>query len=218
MPLLTLQSLVDRVYSKLDNNQLLYPTFPVVVDAINEALLVLNLQTGFIQTTIQVPGYSQQNRVWYDVPDGIVIPTRVQFENTYLQPATLNGIGQTYPNWISDTTANTGLPVSYWVKAGLRKFGLYPADALGGQDIRVTGVAEPAPLVNLTDAVPIPNEYVSAFDLLASHTLQLKESSALFAHSSLDYQAYMRIMKKAGMWRGMIQPRYFVEAQQPKGT
>jgi hypothetical protein len=218
MPLLTLQGLIDRVYARLDNNQLLYPTYPVVVWAINEAIQVLNLQTGFIQTTLQVPGWSQQNRVWYDVPAGIVIPTRVQFESTYLQPATLNGIGQTYPNWTGDTTANTGLPVAYWIPAGLNKFAIYPADALGGQDIRVTGVAEPAPLVNLTDAVPMPNEYVSAFDLLAAHTLQLKESSAMFAQSSTDYQAYMRTMKKAAMWRGMVQPRYFVEAQQPKGT
>ena len=217
MPLLTLNDLVARVYARLDGNTLLYG-LARIVEQINESLQLLNLQTGFIQTTILVSGGSQANRVWYDTPEGIVIPTRVQYGHNYLQPATLNGIGQTYPNWISDTTANTGLPVSYWVKAGLNKFGLYPADALGGEDIRVTGVAEPTPLVNMTDAVPMPNEYVSAFDLLASHTLQLKESSAMFAQSSLDFQGYMRVMKKAGMWRGMIQPRYFVEAQQPKGT
>lgn len=217
MPLLTLQALVDRVYARLDGNSLLY-SLPIVIDKINEAIQLMNLQTGFIQATVLVSGGSQANRVWYNTPAGIVIPTRVQYGYNYLQPATLNGIGQSYPNWISDTTANTGLPVSYWVKAGLNKFGIYPADVLGGEDIRVTGVAEPAPLVNLTDAVPMPNEYVSAFDLLASHTLQLKESSTMFAQSSLDFQAYIRIVKKAGIWRGMIQPRYFVEAQQAKGT
>jgi hypothetical protein len=217
MPTLTLQTLLDRIYSRLDDNRLLYSLLRVV-DAINEAIQALNLQTGFIQTTIQVPGASQANRVWYDVPAGIVIPTRVQFESWRLQPATLNGIGQTYPNWVADTTANTGLPVSYWIPVGLTKFAIYPADALGGQTIRVTGVAEPTPLVNLTDAVPMPNEYVSAFDLLAAHTLQLKESSTMFGQSSLDYQAFMRIMKKANIWRGMVQPRYFVEAHQPKGA
>lgn len=217
MPLLTLNDLVARVYARLDGNASLY-SLPRLVDAINEAIQVLNLQTGFIQTTVQAPNYSQTNRVWYDVPAGIVIPTRVQFEAWYLQPATLNGIGQMYPNWTSDTTANTGLPVSYWIPAGVTKFAIYPADALGGQDIQVTGVAEPTPLANMTDSVPIPNEFVSAFDLLAVHTLQLKESSTMFGQSSLDYQAFMRIAKKASMWRGMVQPRYFVEAQQPKGT
>ena len=217
MPLLTLQSLVDRTYARVDANALLYP-LPEVVSAINEALIVLNLQTGFIQTTVQVPGWSQVNRVWYDVPDGIVIPTRVQFEFNYLNPANLNGIGQQYPNWISDTTGTTGMPVTYWVKAGLKKFAIYPADSLGGQDIRVTGVAEPTPLVAMSDTVPLPNEYISAFDLLASHTLMLKESSVMFSHASLDFQGYMRIMKKAAIWRGMVQPRYFVEAEQPKGS
>ena len=190
-----------------------------VVDAVNEAIQILNLQTGFIQTTVQVPGYSQINRVWYDTPTGIIIPLRVQFDVNYLQSATLNGIGRIYPNWTIDTTALTGLPVTYWIPAGLKKFAIYPADSLGGYSIYVTGVQEPVPLVNLTDVVPMPNECVSAFDLLASHTLQLKESSALFAQSSNDYQGYMRMMKRMAIWRGMVQPRYFVsEAQQPATT
>jgi hypothetical protein len=213
MPLLTLADLQNRVYSRLDQNSLLYP-ISQLNDAINEAIQVLNLQTGFIQTTVQIPGWSQQNRVWYDVPSPIVIPLRCQFEGSYLQPATLNGIGRQYPNWTSDTTSNTGLPVTYWIPAGLGLFAIYPADALGGQDLRMTGVQIPPTLVNLSDTVPIPNEYVSAFDLLAVHTLQLKESSEMFAQSSLDYQAFMRVMKKASIWRGMIQPRYFIESQQ----
>jgi hypothetical protein len=121
-----------------------------------------------------------------------------------------------FPRWTADTTANTGMAVSYWIPAGLRKFAIYPADYLGGQMIQVTGVQEPGPLINATDKVPMPNDYVASFDNLASHVLLLKESPAIFAQGSVDYQKYLSVNKEATIWRGLTQPRYFIQAQQPK--
>ncbi len=216
MPLVTLGALKARVYSRLDGNTLLYQPSEVA-SALNEAVQVVNLSTGFIQGTFQIPGWSQANRIWYDTPAQILIPLRVTFEGMYLQPTTLWQLGASYPNWTADTTSSVGLPVSYWVPCGLTKFGIYPADSLGGCDIRVTGVMEPVPLVADTDILNLPNEYASAVDFLAAHTLMLKESSTIFAHGSTDYQKYLSVNKKMTIWKGLTQPRYFIpEAQQAK--
>ena len=216
MPLVNLATLKARVYSRVDSNRLLF-TAPEVQAAINEAIQVVNLSTGFIQGTFQIPGWSQVNRIWYDTPAQILIPLRVTFEGQYLQPTTLWQLGASYPNWTADTTNSTGLQVSYWVPCGLTKFGIYPADSLGGCDLRMTGVLEPVPLVNDTDVLNLPNEYASAVDLLATHTLILKESSAAFAQGSKDYQKYLSVNKQMTIWKGLTQPRYFVpEAQQSR--
>ena len=216
MPLVTLATLKARVYSRLDNNSLLYATAEVV-DSINEALRVVNLSTGFIQGTYQITEWSQTNRIWYDVPAPILIPLKVSFEGTTLRRSTLWQIGSTFPTWTADTTANVRMPVSYWIPCGLTKFAIYPADSLGGCDIRVTGVLEPIPLLFDTDVVNLPNEYASAVDLLAAHILPLKESSAIFAQTSKDYQKYLSVNRSMTIWKGLTQPRYFVpEAQQAR--
>ena len=78
----------------------------------------------------------------------------------------------------------------------------------------VTGIQYPAPLVNATDVVPFPNEVLIAFDLLAAHTLQLKESSEEFAQSSDDYKRYLSQIKKITIWRGWVSPRYYSQRGQ----
>lgn len=213
MPTLTLQDLDNRVLSRLDENTLLYSQ-SARYSAINEAIRVLNLATGFLQATVPVPGWSQVNRHWYDVPQGLVMPVRVAFNGFYLGRTSINKLGLTHQNWIADTTANTGYQVYRWAPFGMKKFAIYPADSVGGGNIMVTGVAEPTVLTQPTQVVQFPTEVLTAFDALASHTLQLKESTQEFANSSLAYQEYLRQLKKITIWRGWVAPRFFIEEQQ----
>lgn len=217
MPSFTLADLSNRVLDRLDQNVALY-TQPEVNSAINEAIRVLNLACGFLQVTVLIAGSSVANRFWYDVPFGpgnIVIPLRVQYEQTYLRKYNLNEIGRAYPQWLTETTATTGQPVQHFIPFGIRKFAIHPADAVGGGDLSVTGVQEPIPLVNPTDVVQWPNEVTPAFDALAAHTLMLKEGGAIFSAATADYQQYIRIMKKLTIWKGMVWPSWFVpEGQQ----
>jgi hypothetical protein len=216
MPTLTLNDLDQRVLDRLDNNTLLYGQVERY-EAINSAIRTLNAITGFLQTSIFIPGSSVANRIFYDVPAGILFPLRVQFERNYLGRSSVNSIGQKHPNWTQGTTANTGLPVTYWIPLGFTKFAIYPADALGGGDILVTGVQEPVPLVNPSDQISWPNELTGAFDLLAAHTLQLKESTQIFAQASKDYQGFMRMAKQITILQGLKMPSYFLsEGNQPK--
>ena len=209
MPLVTLAQLQSRVYTRLDQNTLLY-TQQNITDSLNEAIRVVNAATGFQQGTIQVPGLSQANRVWYDVPQGILIPIRCQFESGYLNKYFPNQIGKAYATWLTDTTDNSGLPVSCWVPCGFSKFAIHPADSIGGSPIFISGVLEPTQLVNPTDAVNMPVEYTDILVNLSAQTLCLKETGALFKQSSLFYQTYLSQIKKFLLWRSAIMPRYYV--------
>src|SRR5579864_9307972 len=112
MPTLTLQDLSNRIYARLDNNSQLY-TQTEVTNAANESIRVLNLLTGFLSSTVQVTTVA--NRHFYDVPSPILLVTRVQFENSYLQPYGSNELGRAYPSWTIDTTLSTAMPVTNWI-------------------------------------------------------------------------------------------------------
>lgn len=212
---LTANDLDRRVLARVDGNELLYPQVERY-RYVNEAIRSINLLTGFQQASLLLPYYSQSNRVWYDVPQRIIFPLRVQFENTYLQPSSMLNIGRSIPRWTSETTGNTGQQVSSWVRFGIRKFGLHPADSAGGYAITVTGVVEPPLMVNPTDKIQFSNDILSAFDLYCSSAITLKESTKEFAMQSQDYQKYLSLMKKLTMWKGLVAPRYFIsEVSQP---
>lgn len=210
MPTLTLANLVSRVYAQIDNNSQLYVQSEVIA-CINEAIRVLNLATAFLQTTVPVPGWSVPGRIWYKTPPGILLPVRVSFEGVPLQPVSLDKLGQAYQHWTMQTTQLSGMPVTFWVRRGVDRFGIWPADSYGGGQIMVTGIQEPTPLVNLTDTVGFNNDVLQAFDIYTSHVLQLKESTEDFAQSSAAYQEFQRIVKRVGAWQGLKMPRYWIE-------
>lgn len=205
MPTIQLQDLQDRLYAKLDNNSALYPSSQLTA-ALNEALRVLNLFTGFLQTNINVSGNSVANQTFYNVPAGILIPLRVQFGPTYLQMYNLNEIGKAYRTWTADTTATVAMPVSYWVPFGLTQFAIYPADSVGGSAIRVTGVQEPVLLVNPTDTITVSNEIAEALDQLAFSTLTLKESGTVLRQSIDGYRAFQRQVQRVKLWQRFSMP------------
>jgi hypothetical protein len=213
MPRLTLADLDARVLARLDGNTLLY-TQSERYDIINEAYRLTNLVLGYQQTTVQL--LSQQNRIYYSSP--VLIILRIQFENDYLERTSINAIGRAHPQWTTATTANTGMDVSTWIPMGFTKFGIWPADSLGGGIIQVTGVSEITPLANATDSVNWGNDVLSAFDLYTGHVIQLKESPKTFSQASFDYNDYLKIIKAQTYIGGFTAPRYWVEeAQKPVG-
>ena len=214
MPTVTLGDLQQRIWSRLDQNTLLYPS-AIVTQKINESIRCVNLLTGLIQTT--VTQLSQKNRFWYSiVGTGLIYPTRVQFANTYLEPTSFLQLGRSRPNWPTETSANQLTQPVSWFPYGFRTVGIYPADANGGEVISITGCAEPPVLVNPTDTINLPNSVFAAFDELAVTSLVLKESPKTFAQASTNYQEFLRQIKAITIFRSWIAPRYWIsEAQQP---
>jgi hypothetical protein len=215
MPSVTLAQLQNRVLSRLDGNTELYPLSEITA-MLNERMRTLNLFTGILQVTLQTPTLSQPDRVWYDTPQGIVVPMRVQFGDTYLNKTFPNSIGMHNPRWVADTTANTGLPVSRWIPCGFTKFAIHPADSWGGVEIFVTGIQEVPLLASPTDTVVIPNEFTDALVLSSAYTLMLKETDKIFRDASLLMHEYFSILKRIQIYRSWVQPRYWVAELQEK--
>lgn len=214
MPLLTAADLDARILARLDNNTQLYQQ-PERYAALTESARVLNILTAFSQITLPASAPTQKNRIWYDVPYGIVSPTRVQIDNRFLQRTSLIQIGRAHKQWVRETTASLRQPITNWVPLGVRKFGIWPADSCPGKIIQITGIAEVPPFVYPTDTIRLSNDLLSAFDLLAVHVLQLKESPKTFSQSSTDYQKFQGMMKRMTYLQGWKAPKYWVaELQQ----
>lgn len=210
MPTYTLGNFQQLVLDRLDGNSVLYTT-PELTRTINEALCVLNLYCGFLQSSIQVPGFSQANQLLYATPPGLIFPLRCQFEGRQLDRISLSQIGRQYYSWMTDTTVTRG-PVAHWVPLGVSLFAIHPMDASGGQDILVTGVVEPTPLVNSGDVIQLEDEYATIIADYAAHRLPLKEGGKVFSDSSVGYQNFLRLMKSKKMWLSFKAPKYFVPA------
>ena len=216
MPQLTVGALDTRILSRVDNNSLLF-TQPERYAALTESSRVLNCLTSWSITSVNLSQPTQPCRVWYDVPYGLIIPTRVQIDGRFLKKTTLNQLARSRPNWVTETTSSQEQPVTHWLPIGLRKFGIWPADACGGQQIIVSGPTDIQPYTDPNQTVSLSNDLLSSFDTLAILTLMLKESSKTFGQASVEYQSFLRTMKKMTVIRDFRAPSYYVaELQQPQ--
>ncbi len=214
MPSWTLGQLSEFVYDRVENNELLY-TQPEVTAAINEALRIINIFTGFNEDSVQLRGFTVANQLLYQTPTDMLFPTRVAFEGRDLDKVGLRLMGQTYRNWATDTTDTYG-PVARWIPIGLKTFALHPIDATGGNSVTVTGVMETQQLLNSTDVMQLDDEFVTLVTEYAGHRLPLKETGKTFADASLLIQAFWSEMKTLKRWETFKAPRYFVTLQEPK--
>ncbi len=214
MPSATVGSLDTAVLNRVDNNALLYPQAERYL-YYNEAQRILNLLSGFLQTTVAIPGATQARRVWYDTPSPILIPLRVSCNGTYLHKSSLTRIGQTKPNWTTETSRNTGYPPASWIPVGLTKFGIHPTDSNGGAELLVTGIQDPVLFDTSTpnQVVPFPNEYFEAMEDLSAFSIQLKEGYPLFQAASILYGKFMAKMGQQSRWRNLMFPVFPVERQ-----
>lgn len=213
MSVYTLATLRTLVYSRVENNQLLY-TNAEVSAIINESLRVINIFTAFNETSTAVSGSSVADQLLYSVPTGIIFPTQVAFNGRVLDKIGLNSIAELYQSWATDTT-NTYGPVGRWVPIGINKFAIHPIDAVGGNTILVTGVAETTQLSADGDVMELDDEFVSLVVDYCGHRLVLKEAGKVFSDASILIQTFWRDMKALKRLQTWKAPRYFVQVQSP---
>ncbi len=214
MPDWTLAQLDELVLDRLEGNDLLY-SLPERVAVINEAVRICNLFSGFNAITVELPGFTVAGQLLYAVPAPIIFPTRVAFEGRDLDKTGLKLAAMTYRSFCSDTTDTYG-PVARWIPIGINVFAIHPIDSIGGNNLTVTGVAEPDQLVNPEDIVQLDDEFVTLIADYGGHRLCLKETGKTFADSSVLIQAFWREMKTLKRWSTFKAPRYFVQVQEPQ--
>jgi hypothetical protein len=213
VPVVTLEALRAQVYSHLEDNTVFY-TQAEVDDAINDAIRVLNLFTGFISATASVT--SVNTGAVYAVPAGILIPTRVAFLGRPLGRSSFRSMGRSRQNWLAESTETQQSPVERWVPMGLNKFAIHPYDGIGGRQITVTGVAEPTPLAGSSDEAQYPSEFQDALTLYAVHSLLLKAGGMAARSAMMQYQSFLSRMKDLRRYQAKINPIFFVEIEQEK--
>ena len=211
MPSLTLEDIKDQVYARLEDNREMYQE-DEVRDAINEAYRILNLFCGWVNATVPISTtYTIADRVIYDVPYRIAIPQKVSFEGQALEKVALSVAALNLPTFLRSYTSTTGQNVSRWIPIGFRRFAIYPADSVGGGLLEVTGVANPAILVNDSDTVLIPKEGVNAVVDYSAHTVQCKLQGEPFMQSLNLYRSFEELMSINKVWQKYKQPRMVFE-------
>ncbi len=203
-------------WSRFENNTLFYPSGEVL-EAVNEVVDISNLFAGHYQGEVQIPGYSIANQFIYELPDNVLFPLAVWFEGVELEKTTIRGLAGRSRRWLSETTASTGMPVNAWAPLGLRKIVIYPADAIGGNDIRVFGVLEPPELVNDGDPVRLPTGFEDIALEYAAHLLPFKEGGKPFADSTKVLPQFQRKLKEQMRWTRFSFPRFWIERTQEQG-
>jgi hypothetical protein len=211
LPTVTLATLRARVYSHLEDNTAFY-TQAEVDGAINDAIRVLNLFTGFVQATGTVT--SNNTGPIYSVPTNILIPTRVAFLGRPLARTAFRTMGQSRRFWMRESTETEQSPVERWIPMGLTKFAIHPYDAVGNRTMTVTGIAEPTLLVNTTDEAQYPSEFQDALETYAAHVVMVKAGGMVTRGGMMQYQAFLSRMRDLRRYVEKINPVFFVEAEQ----
>lgn len=213
MPSITLSALRSRVYDRLEENTAFY-TSAEVNRAINEAILVLNLMTGFLQASGTVT--TAANQVWYSTPSGILYPLRVALDGRALQRSGLRALSLSTPSWMLETSTNTGRPPEYWIPLGFTKFGINPADSSNGRTLTVTGISEAARLTADSDAITYPPEFGDAIEEYAAHVCQLKAGGAVAGNAMMAYQNFLKRVNRLKRLKGKISPQFHIDLKAPK--
>ena len=206
MPTQTLAAIMDRIYSRLDGNTLLYDQASVIQE-INDGVSVINLMTGAIQTSVQMA--TQSNRLVYQTPAGIIFPVAVQYEGHALTPISLRALASQSRSWATEVSS-PGKPVKFWAPIGISQFVLNPIDSAGGRSLVITGVSEPTPMALPNDTIPLPNDCVDALEELVAGVLPVREGGRVFTEAAKKlFGSFLKKMKAKSAYTGLIWPQYY---------
>lgn len=149
-------------------------------DAINEALLLYNLLTGYWRarytTTTDAGNFD------YAVPETLLYQCRVLFVGQVLEPISLFHLTNCRPNWRTETTATAGVPDRpiFWVPLSPLLIALWPTPAAGGDILTIDGIAATPQITDDTPDSNFINLGEEQFHVIlgyALHLLAFKEAS-----------------------------------------
>lgn len=187
----TLSDLQDQLTQRADGSP--FWTDSEATDAINEALLVWNALTGFWKITITITTTAGN---WdYALPASLVFGARAEFNGVPLNLASISDMDEGHPGWQDQTTADGGsVPTTpqVWLPLSVDMIAIWPADAAGGNILKVEGVSATPQLFLDEDYIDIGNEELSAIIGYALHVLAFKEGGERFAATMPYFSDFLR--------------------------
>lgn len=210
----TLADIIETVYSRLDNNDRLYPRADIV-DELNDSMKAVNLFTGAIQRSvtigtvgddINVPTVAQ---LIYPTPPGMVFITAVDYEGRSLSMTSLRALAAFSRSWAYDFES-TGRPVKFWVPVGVSRFVINPMDRQGGRELMVTGVVDPPALVNDADLMPLGNEFADDVTDLTASMMPVREGGRVFTAAVMGiFAEFIQRMRTKAAYANLAWPTYY---------
>jgi hypothetical protein len=184
--------------------------------AMDDAIRVANAHTGYVQQTTSHSNFTVANQSIYSVPSGYLFFTKVALSGRVLDKTSVKALSNRHPEWLGETTTNTGIPVSRWAPIGLNRFCLHPAPSTANLTITCSGVKETSSLTLDTSVIPFPDEMSDMVEDLVVHYLQLKEGGLIFNQAVALYQKFLSKMKELSRYSTYRNPRFYVEAVSPE--
>jgi len=216
MPTISLSELKSATYSKLEGNQRMYKPAEVT-RAINEAIKLANIFSGWFNTTATVPSTATiANRVIYRVPESIIIPEKVSINGVELNKVGLLQLCRNWPEWMSETTESTGYSTSRWCPYAFNRIIINPADSIGGAYLEITGIGSPPDLYDDSDVIGVAKDAIPAISDYAAHIVQCKLTGTAFTQSIPMYRTYEKYIKSQRKWLAFKQPNIWFDLNKPE--
>lgn len=160
--------------------------------AINEALSMWNLLTGYWHKTITIQ--TAANTVDYALPSTLLYRTRIKWNTYPLHPAGAVGMDYAQPRWPVETTTTGGsVPTRpiMWAPISLWLIHIWPADAVAHNVLTVEGVAATPVLSAAGDFLDLGDELLGHLLGMALHIASFKRGNPWFAATKPGYTAFL---------------------------
>ena len=177
--------------------------------AINEALLVWGLFTGFWKQRVTIA--TIPNQYLYGLPSSLIYRMRVEFSTssgasagTVVESTGREDLDNGRPRWRQETTASGGsVPTApaVWVPVSLQSIYLWPAHAVGSGSLILDGVSATPILVDDPDTIDVGDDLLTALLGYALHVLAFERPGPWFAGT---FSYFVDFLKLAGEQNSQI--------------
>lgn len=196
---MTVGEIKTELLGRVENNSEFYDS-QELLDAINEAHLIVQLMTGHRQVTVPLSRFTTARRMVYRVPQTILIPTAVYFEKRVLGRSSLSSMNRAFPDWMRHETAQRGR-VDRWAPIGTRLFAIHPADSVGGKHIEVSGVAAPSDLTTDDSVLEVEDIWADAVREQAFLALTMGDGGNILTDSYRALRADRGGIRELSRWK-----------------
>lgn len=158
-------------------------------DALNEALMMMNLLTGYWRRSVDITTTPNDD---YAIGAQLSFQSRVLYDGKVMEPVSLFAMNQGRPNWRNEVAGDVGVPSRpyMWVPLDLDMILIWPRDA-GGHTLTVEGVADTPTLSAPSDTIDLSEDAFHAILSFALVVLAFKEGGERFAASQALFKTFI---------------------------